>query len=79
MLYGTCGCHLCELAEALLLPLVADGWQVELVDIADDDGLMERYSLSIPVLRHEASQHELSWPFDRSSLAAFVAAIGETG
>lgn len=42
-LFGTLGCHLCEVAEALLMPLVDHGLLVELVDIADDERMVERY------------------------------------
>ena len=40
-LFGTLGCHLCELAEAILMPLVEHGLMVELVDIADH--LLQKY------------------------------------
>lgn len=72
VLYGTLGCHLCELAEQQLLPWVAAGWQIELVDIAEDDDLMARYSLVIPVLQHVASARELGWPFDQAALLGFL-------
>lgn len=76
VLFGTSGCHLCELAEQVLLQSVMVGWQVELSDIAEDDCLLEIYSLRIPVLRHTLSQRELDWPFDASSLANFLASVG---
>lgn len=47
-LLGTLGCHLCEYAEAVLMPFVENGLLVELVDIADQPGLLERYALVIP-------------------------------
>lgn len=50
-LFGTLGCHLCELAEAEVMPLVDHGLLVELVDIADSETLYEAYGLRIPVLR----------------------------
>ena len=68
-LYGTSACHLCEVAEALLAQVLA-GFaetqrpQIELVDIADSDALIERYGTRIPVLRREADGVELAWPFD---------------
>ena len=34
-LFGTLGCHLCEVAEALLMPFVEHGLLVELIDIAE--------------------------------------------
>ncbi|HNE26840.1 MAG TPA: glutaredoxin family protein [Pseudomonadales bacterium] len=72
VLYGTVGCHLCELAEQLLLPYVAEGWQVELVDIADDDRLLERLALAIPVLEDRMFTRQLCWPFDAKNLHDFL-------
>ncbi|OAI91952.1 glutaredoxin family protein [Pseudomonas putida] len=71
-LYGTLGCHLCEVAEALLMPLVEHGLLVELVDIADDQLLFERYGLRIPVLRRCDTGAELDWPFDVDQVVAFL-------
>jgi len=34
-LFGTLGCHLCEQAEAVVMPLVEHGLLVELLDVAD--------------------------------------------
>ncbi|HQQ75312.1 MAG TPA: glutaredoxin family protein [Pseudomonadales bacterium] len=75
VLYGTLGCHLCEIAEQLLLPWVAQGWQIELIDIVDDDDLLQRFSLSIPVLEHVASNNSLAWPFGPESLHDFLSTI----
>ena len=72
ILYGTSGCHLCELAEQELLIQVAQGWQVELIDIAEDDRLLDRFSLMIPVLQHNASGRLLGWPFDQTTLNVFL-------
>ena len=70
-LYGTAGCHLCELAEALVTPLLAQrAWPLLYVDIADSEPLMERYGVRIPVLRRGES--ELGWPFDAEQAAAFL-------
>ncbi len=66
-LYHTAGCHLCEEAEALAMAyLEARGLSpavLEKKDIADDPALIERYGVSIPVLREEESRRELNWPF----------------
>ena len=74
VLYSTEGCHLCELAEALLearrRSQPALGWRV--VDIADDDELFQRYGWHIPVLA-DSTGNELRWPFDETALAAFLA------
>ena len=71
-LFGTLGCHLCEIAEAVLMPLVEHGLMVELVDIAEDESLYERYSLQIPVLRRVDTGAELLWPFDDAQVVAFL-------
>ena len=73
VLYGTLGCHLCERAEQLLIPAVREGWQVELVDIADDDVLSEKFALMIPVLEHTVTGRLLAWPFDAAMLSRFLA------
>lgn len=73
-LMTTDGCHLCEEAigvlQAVLQPGQAD---VDLVDIAYDEGLMERYGVRIPVLVEPASGRELGWPFDANDLVQFLA------
>jgi hypothetical protein len=63
-LFGTLGCHLCEVAEGVLMPFVEHGLLVELVDIAESDVLSEAYGLRIPVLRRIDTGAELDWPFD---------------
>jgi hypothetical protein len=42
------------------------------VEISDDETLLERYGLSIPVVRREDSGSELSWPFDEAKLLRFL-------
>ncbi|MBV4454609.1 MULTISPECIES: glutaredoxin family protein [Pseudomonas] len=71
-LYGTLGCHLCEIAEAEVMPLVEHGLLVELVDITDPDDLTEVYGLRIPVLRRVDTGAELDWPFDTEQVVAFL-------
>ncbi|MFF7065746.1 glutaredoxin family protein [Pseudomonas sp. NPDC008258] len=72
-LFGTLGCHLCEVAEAVLMPFVEHGLLVELVDIAEDEALFECYGLIIPVLRRRDNGGELYWPFDAEQVVAFLA------
>lgn len=68
-LYSTLGCHLCEEAEAVLLPLLNEAQmlgvpiEIEVIDIAEE-GLIDTYGVRIPVLRCEQSGVELDWPFD---------------
>lgn len=52
-------------------PAVA-GMQLEVVDVATHDTLMERYGERIPVLR--LGESELAAPFDAKVLADFLAA-----
>ena len=71
-LLGTPGCHLCEVAEAVLMSFVENGLLVELIDIAEQEAMVERYGLRIPVLRRCDSGAELGWPFDGTQVAAFL-------
>lgn len=71
-LFGTLGCHLCEVAETELMPLVEHGLQVELLDIADDVGWFQAYSLRIPVLRRIDTGAELGWPFNIEQVIEFL-------
>ncbi len=75
-LYETSHCHLCEEAQALLLPLVEAGvCQVELVDIVDDADLLEQYGTRIPVLHHPWSDQEIGWPFDLPAVTSFLQSL----
>ncbi|MBD8150358.1 glutaredoxin family protein [Pseudomonas fluorescens] len=71
-LFGTLGCHLCEIAEAEIMPLVEHGLLVELVDITDPVDVTEVYGLRIPVLRRVDTGAELDWPFDTEQVVAFL-------
>lgn len=71
-LFGTLGCHLCEVAEAILMPFVEHGLLVEVIDIAEDEQTVERYGLLIPVLRRCDTGAELNWPFDADQVVAFL-------
>ncbi len=64
VLYGTSACHLCELAEQLLVEVLIEYPElvVELVDIADDDALVDLYGTRIPVLERSDGRI-LCWPF----------------
>ncbi|WP_421863895.1 glutaredoxin family protein [Motiliproteus sp.] len=76
VLYGTLGCHLCDVAEALLSQeLNLQQTPVEVVDIADEDHLVEHYGVRIPVLQDQLSGRELGWPFDAAQLQRFLATL----
>ncbi|MFK7730027.1 MAG: glutaredoxin family protein [Pseudomonadales bacterium] len=72
ILYGTDYCHLCEQAEALLRDLAVDQYQLQKIDISDDDALMDLYSLRIPVARLQNASVDLGWPFDRVTLTEYL-------
>lgn len=62
-LYGTRGCHLCDVAEGLLhQAALARALDWAYVDIALDEALVAAYGERIPVLRH-ADGRVLGWPF----------------
>lgn len=69
VLYGTSCCHLCEQAEAILHEA---GLAAEHIDIAEDDELLERYGIRIPVLRRADNGAELGWPFDAVMVSIFL-------
>ncbi|MBX9753283.1 MAG: glutaredoxin family protein [Pseudomonadaceae bacterium] len=71
-LFGTLGCHLCEVAEAVLLPFVEHGLLVELVDIAESQASVDQYALRIPVLRRTDNGAELDWPFEAEQVVSFL-------
>ncbi|MFT4853604.1 MAG: hypothetical protein ACI8PP_001968 [Candidatus Pseudothioglobus sp.] len=76
ILYTTLGCHLCELALHLLQAQQAKGRDLQVleVEISDDDDLIERYGIRIPVLRvnHAGADAELGWPFNENRLEEFL-------
>ncbi|MGB1272499.1 MAG: glutaredoxin family protein [Endozoicomonas sp.] len=72
ILYTTSGCHLCEEAEIMLKQLTQQGvcqWQA--VEIAEDEQLVDRYGVRIPVVSNVLSDgkaEEIGWPFDQEQL-----------
>lgn len=77
---GTVGCHLCDVAAEVLVPVVDPSvFAVYQVDIADDDQLMEKYALTIPVLVDVESQQELKWPFDEKAALEFLSQLPVKG
>lgn len=62
-LYGGTGCHLCDQARALILPvLVGTDWTLEEVNIRGDATLEALYGIRIPVVKTPDGQ-EKGWPF----------------
>ncbi len=71
-LFTTLGCHLCEEAHEQLRSL-NDGkkdLEIELVEIADSDALMDQYGITIPVIR--VNDREIGWPFSVNELQTFL-------
>lgn len=79
-LYTTLGCHLCEEAELILLPLLQQqGYRLEKVEISESEELVELYGVRIPVIALPESLAsgreepiELGWPFDLEQLNRFL-------
>ncbi|MCB1646318.1 MAG: glutaredoxin family protein [Pseudomonadales bacterium] len=73
-LYTTLGCHLCELAEELLMQALRSGisFSIEATEISNSDELIERYGIRIPVIRCNGSDRELGWPFSLAQLQLFL-------
>jgi hypothetical protein len=71
VLYQRDDCHLCDQALAVLagarLP------EPESVFIDGDTVLEARYGLRVPVLRDDARDAELDWPFDVARVRAWLA------
>jgi len=70
ILYYTEFCHLCDEAESLLLGAGLGG-HYEKIEIDDNPDLLERYEVTIPVIKRTDNQQELLWPFDSLVLANF--------
>ena len=72
ILYQRDHCHLCDSALEVLAQ--ARTPEFESVFIDGDDALEERYGTRVPVLRDDARDFELDWPFDEEKLRDFLAA-----
>jgi thiol-disulfide isomerase/thioredoxin len=79
LLFTTLGCHLCEEAERMLATVACSQsftLTVDAIDIADDEALVEKYGILIPVLKRARDGEELGWPFDEELLARFINPLG---
>ena len=74
ILYTTDACHLCEQAKTLIFSVI-DGTALTLVevDIAEDEVLLQKFGLHIPVLESADSQQRCYWPFDSEQVFKLVA------
>ena len=70
-LLTTSECSLCEQAMDLLLANVSlAGWQLQALDIAYHDDLLQRFGSEIPVLRYQ--DRLLKWPFTPGQVQAWL-------
>lgn len=74
-IYTTLGCHLCAQLEALVTTLANQEVALHRIEISDDDALVERYGVRIPVLV-DSEGEELDRGFDLERLSAWLQARG---
>ncbi len=71
-LFGGTGCHLCDQALALVMPVLeAEGWQLQEINIRGDAELEARYGVRIPVIRTPDGR-EKGWPFSAGQVRRLV-------
>ena len=70
-LFTTSCCHLCEMAELILLSLLETQYFTR-VDISDNDTLIDLYGHRIPVLQRTDNLAELNWPFTADDIITFL-------
>ena len=70
-LFGTLGCHLCEEAEHIIASCDLNQYNIESIDIAEQEQWQEKYAIRIPVLYHPQSKQELNWPFTALDVNTF--------
>jgi len=63
-------CHLCDLALGVLAAARAPEFASVWID--GDDALEALYGERVPVLRDDAGQRELAWPFGVDEVSAFL-------
>lgn len=67
-LFTTAGCHLCDLAEAILLTIPSHyDLEITQIEIGDSDELVERYGIRIPVVKF-SDESEIGWPFEQNDI-----------
>jgi len=68
-LYGTLGCHLCDIAKQEILNSESNT-QIEYIDIADNVTLFEKFAEKIPVV--EINENFLYWPFNSDKIDSVI-------
>ncbi len=78
-LLGTSGCHLCDVAEKMLRRLAFPlGFEINKLDIANSDDLVEQYGMKIPILKADVGE-ELCWPFEEEQLLDWLNSLKKLG
>lgn len=73
ILYSTSHCHLCEQALEILNQFSqTHAFQYQIIEIADDEILLNRYGNKIPVVKNTVTHQEISWPFDMQDLMRII-------
>ncbi|MBU2882411.1 glutaredoxin family protein [Psychrosphaera sp. B3R10] len=72
-LLGTDGCHLCEVAETLLMQ---NNIEFQKIDIIEDEQLVSLYGDHIPVFIAENAEQALFWPFEQTQLKQYLIHYG---
>jgi hypothetical protein len=73
ILYGTSGCHLCDVAESIVSTAIKSENIIFIKqDIVEDVELLNQYALNIPVFKCLTSQKELHWPFTEETIKSFI-------
>ena len=70
-LYTTLGCHLCTQLEGLVATLANQKVWLHHIEISDDDALVERYGVRIPVLV-DSDGNELDRGFELARLSDWL-------
>lgn len=70
-LYTTMGCHLCSQLESLVATLANQKVWLHHIEISEDDALVERYGVRIPVLV-DSDGNELDRGFELDRLSAWL-------
>ncbi len=70
-LYTTMGCHLCTQLEALVAALANQKVWLHHIEISEDDALVERYGVRIPVLM-DSDGNELDRGFELERLSDWL-------
>ncbi len=71
-LYGTLGCHLCDIAKQEIVNS-HNNPKIEYIDVAENNDLFEQFGEKIPVL--EVSERFLYWPFSANQIDSVINTI----